>query len=372
MPYKDIHDEPFGASTIAKLEIFEDYAKAWIPTWVMQGTATVGIFDFFAGSGYDNNGVPGSPIRLLIKIKEQIGNIFQKGTNVVVYFNEFEPKKREQKKFELLKIACSEYLSNNPDVDRAITLNLYNEDFETLFPKLVPEISSTPSLVLLDQNGIKALSEKYFLELENTKQTDFLYFVSSSYILRFGELEEFRMHLNMDLELLKESPYTFIHKSILEQLKARLPIDSRLKLYPFSIKKEANIYGIIFGASHPRAVDKFITIAWKRDEVSGEANFDLHGDVKKDQGVLFGEQPLTKIEGFKQRLREKVLAGELKDNFQVFDYCLNEAHLGKHASDELRKMKKEKEIDFDGTSPLVTYEKVYKEKRICKYTILRK
>lgn len=36
MPYKDLHSEPFDETTITKLEIFEDYAEAWIPTFVMQ------------------------------------------------------------------------------------------------------------------------------------------------------------------------------------------------------------------------------------------------------------------------------------------------------------------------------------------------
>lgn len=35
------------------------------------------IFDFFAGPGYDLNGIPGSPIRLLAQIDSQVGNIFQ-------------------------------------------------------------------------------------------------------------------------------------------------------------------------------------------------------------------------------------------------------------------------------------------------------
>lgn len=69
MPIKDLHEKPFDESTIAKLEIFEDYAQAWIPTFVMQNTATICIFDFFAGTGYDKNGVPGSPIRILQKNK---------------------------------------------------------------------------------------------------------------------------------------------------------------------------------------------------------------------------------------------------------------------------------------------------------------
>lgn len=60
-------------------------------------------------------------------------------------------------------------------------------------------------------------------------------------------------------------------------------------LYPFTLKKGTNIYGIIFGASHPRAVDKFLKIVWDKDQVSGEANFDIHDDIEKtEQPQLIG------------------------------------------------------------------------------------
>lgn len=367
MASKNLHSKPFDESTIAKLEIFEDYAKAWIPTFVMQGTPTICIFDFFAGTGYDKNGVPGSPIRILQKIKEQVIRIFQKKVKVRLYLNEFN-----RKKYELLKDACAKYIEENDHVGRAVEIKFFNEDFEELFPKLLPIIKDFPSLVYLDQNGIKFLSEKYFLELEKTKQTDFLYFVSASYFWRFGEKKEFQIHLDIDMSEAKKNPYKFIHRSIIEQLKKKLPSNTKLKLYPFSLKKGANIYGIIFGASHPRAVDKFLTIAWKRNEINGAANFDIDDDELKDQRLLFGNPPLKKIEAFQKDIREKVLTGEITNNFQAFDYALDEGHLGKHAADILKEMKKNKEITFEGTSPLVTYEQVYKVKRKLEYRIINK
>ncbi|MCY7421015.1 MAG: three-Cys-motif partner protein TcmP, partial [Chitinophagaceae bacterium] len=140
MAYKDLHESPFDETTIAKLEIFEDYAQAWIPTFVMSGVDTICIYDFFAGTGYDKNGIEGSPIRLLKKIKEQVGNIFQKKVRVKVYLNEWEQSKRDQPKFQLLQNACNEYLAKNDDVKRAIELNIFNEDFEKLFVKVLPTI----------------------------------------------------------------------------------------------------------------------------------------------------------------------------------------------------------------------------------------
>ena len=149
-----------------------------------------------------------------------------------------------------------------------------------------------------------------------------------------------------------------------------MPTGSKLKLYPFSLKKGANIHGIIFGASHPRAVEKFLSIAWKRNETNGEANFDIDEDKKKEQLNLFEPAPLKKIASFQQRLREKVLVGSITNNYEAFNFPLDEAHIGSHAAEELKKMKREKLIDFEGDSPLVTYENVYKLERHLTFKVL--
>ena len=96
----------------------------------------------------------------------------------------------------------------------------------------------------------------------------------------------------------KKDPYKFIHRNIIEQLRNKLPVKTKLKLYPFSLKKGANIHGIIFGASHPKAVDKFLNIAWARSPINGDANFDIDDDSKKNQLNIFSDKKLTKVEEF--------------------------------------------------------------------------
>lgn len=93
MGRKDLHEKPFDSGTIAKLEIFEDYTQAWIPTFVMIGVPVICIFDFFAGTGYDKAGIEGSPIRVLDKIKQHVDNIFQKKVKVKLFLNEYNPQK---------------------------------------------------------------------------------------------------------------------------------------------------------------------------------------------------------------------------------------------------------------------------------------
>lgn len=100
MSSKNLHTEPFDRGTITKLEIFENYVQAWIPTFVMQSyVSEIHIFDFFAGPGFDSENVPGTPIRILQKIKEQLGQILKKKTKIVLHFNEFEPTKKTQGKY---------------------------------------------------------------------------------------------------------------------------------------------------------------------------------------------------------------------------------------------------------------------------------
>jgi three-Cys-motif partner protein len=374
MAYKDLHDSPFDESTIAKLEIFQDYAQAWIPTFVMQPhISEIHIFDFFAGTGYDKNGIPGSPIRILTKIQEQKGYLFQKNVNVVVHLNEFEPNKKNQQKFEQLQKSCSEFMKADSSLSSRVKIEYYNEDFETLFPKLISKIKQFPSLVYLDQNGIKFLSEKYFMELEKTSQTDFLYFVSSSYFWRFGKSDEFKIHLDIDMDEAKKNGYKKIHRTITHELRKKLPVNTKLKLYPFSLRKGANIHGIIFGASHPRAVDKFLTIGWKRNGDNGDANFDIDNEAGNAQLDLFVGQKLSKIESFKQEVCDRIREGAIKNNFDMLNFVYEQGHIGKHAADCLKEMKSKGEINFIGSSsPSVTYDNVFKNKKKVEYQIIKK
>ncbi len=367
MTSRDLHKAPFDEGTIAKLEIFEDYAEAWIPTFVMSGFKRIAIFDFFAGQGYDISNVPGSPIRILQKIKAHMDNIKNRTIKIDVYLNEYDKNKSD-----LLHKACEDFLSSSPEVRDVVELHFSDEDFKIAFQRLVPRIGNIPSLVYLDQNGIKAIASEYIQELEKRSQTDFLYFVSTSYLWRFAGTDEFKMHFDFDLSEAKKDPYRFIHRNLLNQIKNKLPTDTKLMLYPFTIKKGANIYGIIFGATHPRAADKFLGIAWKKNYTNGEANFDIDEDLRKSQGRLWGQPMLTKMENFEKNVRERILNGLITNNAEAIAFAYSQGHLGKHVAKVIREMKKEGMISYDNTSPLVTYENVYKIGKIIKYSIIKK
>ena len=359
MPVRDLHDKPFDEATLAKLDIFEKYTQAWLPTFVMQEAFhTVCIFDFFAGTGYDIESKPGSPIRLLDVIKQFSTLLVEKRMVVKLFLNEFY-----EKKCTLLRAAVEQYLRENPDVARVVQHKVYQEDFNTVYRKLLPEIEAYPSLVFLDQNGVKFTNLENLLALEKTRQTDFLFFISSSYVRRFGATSEFASYLNIDVDELKNNPYRFIHQDVVRAITKQLPPNTQLRLYPFSIKKGNNIHGLVFGAKHPRAVEKFLKVVWDRYPINGEANFDINDDAPKQcyQLDMFATEPKkTKIQKFQEQLEQSIKAHKEVTNKFVYLFALEHGHTPKHASDHLKSLKN-KLVDFPTSTPKLSFKDAYKE-----------
>lgn len=364
MGIKDLHEKPFDQGTITKLEIFEDYTQAWLPTFVMSGFDTVCIIDFFAGKGYDKNGIEGSPIRILKKILDHTDIILQKRTKIYLKLNEYK-----KPKFIELQDACNSFIEEQPILKSFVEIEYSNLEFEKAFDKYYSGIMKFPSLVFLDQNGVRFLKLDTINKLENSKRTDFLFFVSTSYIKRFEETPEFKQSIDFDIEDLKKNPYQFIHRNLIGAIKNKLPPNSNLQLYPFSIRKRSGIYGLIFGASHQLAVNKFLEIVWKKSGLNGEANFDIEDDLSKAQLGLFDQPKLTKIQSFQRDLREYILSRKIRDNKTVIDYTLSKGHIGSHAREEIIRMKKEGLIEYEGKSPLISYESAIKDQKLVIFSV---
>lgn len=366
MAVKDLHDKPFDSGTLLKLEIFEKYTQAWLPVFAISKGENIFIVDFFAGTGYDVNGVPGSPIRIISKILEFSELLLKNRTKVHLHLNEFK-----KGKYSSLIKACSDFIGMHPILSKVLVIEYTSLDFEESFKREYPLIKSLPSLVFLDQNGVKFLNIKYLNALEATNTTDFLYFVSSSYLKRFNETPEFK-NLGFDFEVIRQNPYRFIHESLLEIIRGWLPDSTNLKLYPFTIKKPSGIYGLVFGASHPAAVVKFLEIVWKQNALNGSANFDIEDDLRKAQTSLFEPKKLTKKEYFQEELKKEVLAGRILSNYAAFFFAIEKGHIPAHAREVLDNLKKSKLVDYQSSSPLITYDKVCKEKVIQEFVLKKR
>jgi hypothetical protein len=268
-----------------------------------------------------------------------------------------------------LKQNCNQFIQENNKFKYFLTVNFYNENAEGLFFKLLSSIKKYPSLVYLDQNGVKFISQEYLNELEKLNTTDFLYFVSSSFFKRYGSTDEFKKVLEIDLDELEKEEYRNMHRLVLNKMKSRLPIGTELKLFPFSIRKNSNLYGIVFGAKNYLAVDKFLNIAWKRNSLNGEADFDIDQDNSKNQLDIFSGKKMTKIEKFQNDLESFILNETIYNNKSALIHTYSCGHIPQHAVDVVRKMKRVGKLNYKSRTPALNYDNVFRKQNLINYIL---
>jgi three-Cys-motif partner protein len=308
MPVRDLHEKPFDEGTITKLAIYRSYVRAWLQVFlhaVHYNGKPLQFYDFFCGPGQDCAGKPGSPIILLEELFRERSLIEQQHHEVSVVFDD-----RDNEKINALKQLCVE--RNFPWQPRFESL-----EFRDVFASVRHQFARGPTLVFIDQNGMKHMTRAVFEALVQADTTDFLFFTASSFKLRFGDL------LAPEIRIPDNISYLEAHRALADQYREWAP--SNVFIGHFAIKKGSNIYGLVFGSHHWRGLQKFLEIAWKLDANCGEANYELEHDTV--QGLMDFEKGTTgfkkrKSEVFQAKLAELILAGTLKSDDAVFRYCL--------------------------------------------------
>lgn len=363
MPVIDLHDDKdFDSGTKAKLDIFENYLTEWLPTFLFNNSK-VTICDFFSGPGEDIFHNPGSPLRIFNVIEKFKDRIIGQNVKINVILN--EQKKRKYESLQLNIRRKLDTLDNN--LRKFIKAKIYNDDFQVLFPQLELELIDGPNLFFFDQNGVKQVTIDFIKHLETFAKTDYLFFLSSSYFKRFGF-----EHLFPDLKIKKDDiKSTEIHRTIVERLRESLQEGSRTKLYHFSIKKNRNIYGLVFGSTHLLAVEKFLKVAWNKNKINGEADFDIDRDLDTQLDLFSGQtQKATKIERFETEL--KIFAEQRKrfTNKEVFTYTLDKGFTPQHANEILRKLRDGRYLKHF-SYPKIGYNQIYKHNDIVTFEYIK-
>lgn len=346
---RNLHNEPFDESTLTKLDLYRRYVRAWLPVFLNAPKLVVDriqIFDFFAGPGQDEKGVSGSPLIALEEIDLALKNDHRNNPEIHLYLNEFM-----RKKFENLKTVCtaSHFTAN-------VHIHFLNEDFPVAFRTWQAEFQNnqgsrfkTANLLFLDQNGTKQISKEVFLNIVSAERTDFLFFVSSSYINRFKTQPQNSAGTPLEGCDLSGMTTKTSHRILCDAYKEKwLPKGYEYYIAPFALAKDngSNVYGLIFGSGHPAGIDRFLKICWEEDEIAGAANFDIDNEQIVPNQMTFWESiniP-NKLQVFERHLKEKVLAKVLRTNIDVYKYALAEACRASHAKAVLERMVAEKEL----------------------------
>jgi len=148
------------------------------------------------------------------------------------------------------------------------------------------------------------------------------------------------VHFDRPLTIM-EMPYFHSHRAVVSYYRSLIPESANRFIGGYSIKKNGNIHGLVFGSGHHLGMEKWLKSSWKKDPVRGEANFDIDGDnLDPHQGSLFPEidRP-TKLKRFEESLEKLILCGKIKTDAEVYLYSLREGCLSDHAREVIRQLK---------------------------------
>ncbi len=331
---KDINKRTFSEETELKLDIFRECFKEWYPVFINTPfIQKVYIYDMFAGSGCDQVGNPGSPLVLLEEAKGDKGQYCEhvyNGKFPHVYFA-FNEKKKD--KVDELKKNVSDMLAScrlNCQYNKCVfqeDKNLFyrNDDFKNLITNTnllnILNEKDYAKFILLDQYGFIQISDDIFRQLVKAPKTDFIFFIASSFLRRFSSLELVKKYFQIhSIEFDTNKPQD-CHRNVAKYFRSLVPQDKEYYIHHFTIKKNSNYYGLIFGTNHTLGMEKFLKVCWKHDRFAGESNFNINYDF--EEGTLFYEPDApNKIKNAKDDISKRITERVIRSNKEGLKYTL--------------------------------------------------
>ncbi|GAB5553998.1 MAG: hypothetical protein Sapg2KO_35890 [Saprospiraceae bacterium] len=359
---KNFFDEPFDDETLLKLEIYEKYLIKWIPVFIARSTLLtkkVNVFDFFAGAGQDPIGVNGSPLIAIKAFNSEkfLKLIEERNIQVTIYLNDYDKATIERLRQNV------DSFNFNRDL---IKVEIYQEDFQTLYDKIKYKMDDSANLVFLDQFGVRFVRERKFVELINRRFTDILFFISSSQFNRFYDNKGFKEILDISKEELMSKDFYHIHNLIVHKYNDFIPPGKEYYLAPFSIKerKSSSINGLIFGSGNELGIEKFLRVGWEIDPKTGEANFDI--DKEKldmyDNTLFAGMLKPKKLEEFEKNLEKLIKEKRRLSEKDIFYFSVKNGFLAfKHAEPVFKRLRQEGIVTYEGKLGL-TYSTLFSNK----------
>jgi three-Cys-motif partner protein len=342
----DFHSKGFDDATKVKLDIFRGYIREWLSVFMTRPKyanedyqAKLSIFDFFSGPGYDSNKNPGSPIIITDELSSYCmsRNDFWAAIQCDLFFNDSNESHITSLKQNVGSIACGK---------PCCKYHYSSEPFREIFQKCLPILkdSNSAKLVIMDQFGVKEVTPDILKFLSACNKTDVLFFISSSFVKRFIETFEIGSKFNLKITDVKNVEYNAIHRLMCNHFRDEINSENYC-LAPFSLKKGANIYGIIFGSSSLYGLEKFLQVCWKVDGQTGEANYSI-----EDEGYWHGELSLfqeensiKKIDLFKKELLS--FLNDMKTNNETYRFALLKGFPPSKANGILRELQTENAIE---------------------------
>lgn len=352
---KNINNKPFDETTQLKLEIFRECFREWFPVFLHnQWADEVMIFDFFAGSGKDTDGNYGSPLVLLDEAKGENRKFCKQFKKPIGFsFNESLKGKSvelNQNATEHIKNCEKENACGGCIYTQSISQAEFKDVFQSAETKAILQNRKIGKFILLDQYGFSQIDDDIFQKLISYPITDFIFFISSSFIKRFQEHPSVKAYIDTEKIDFNQSSPKECHRIIAEYFRNSIPSEKEYYLHHFSIQKETgkgNYYGLIFGSNHTLGMEKFLKVCWQKDTLSGEANFNINNDFEPGE-LFFTGKTSNKKQTVEADLEDKILNKVIGDNITGLKYTLQQGCEPNVFTDVVKRLEKRGRVNRTG------------------------
>lgn len=347
MAKTNFHNKGFDEATKSKLEIFKEYFKESFPVFIHSNYFDeIIIYDFFAGQGQSIEGEFGTALNLLNEITSYCNEIRNSKKQVYLILN-------DKKEFEKLSQNINNYLKNCREncTDKCVleeekNLIIRSNDFEEYFYEIYPKLlkrKKSAKLIFLDPYNF-VIDKNLFSKLINLPSADFICFMPSSFLLRFPEEPAFKKYIDSKEVDFETSRPALCHRLIANYFVSLIPPSNEYYIGSFSIKKGSSYYGLLFGSNHSFGAEKFQRVCWKKDDVTGEASYNIDRELVYDrnQTILFKEEGIPlKLKTFRSELINAILSKKIKTDIDAYKFALKKRCLIKHSTEILKQLMKE-------------------------------
>ena len=325
---KDTHKEMFDHSQ-AKVKLYGSYLAKYLRVIAQDKyTKIIYLYDMFCGEGFYENGEKGSPIVAVDRIRKFYNEFQQAGLDIKVTFNDIDADVIAKLNVSLKQVG----------IPGKCSLRIFNENYLKLLPKINAEINSMrneKAVVFLDPKGYKEISIPQIGDLLSNRKTEVLVFLPTRDMFRFANMnkeERTKAHEPLHRFISEvfqnniprfESQWDFILK-VKEGLKRNF---TKYFIDTFTLEREnGQFFCLFFFTSHIYGFEKMLETKWEIDSEEGRML------RYEKSGLMFsGSETLN----FPQRLKDFLLTGK-KNNGQIYEFCLHEGFLPKHANEILR------------------------------------
>ncbi|MFK5891183.1 MAG: three-Cys-motif partner protein TcmP [Flavobacteriaceae bacterium] len=309
--------------TSAKIKIFEEYIKGYLPKLLMTFETCI-IADLFCGPG-KNGKNSGSPLILINTINDLLHSkhFSNKKLKIYILFNDQNKENIDNLEKELVK---TKYNKN------ILSVTTKNENYEDYIEKFIKRLENnkTPKFIFLDPFTYSNVKMEDLKKLINLPHTEVLLFIPIFHSYRFASTRFEKRHKTRKFieEFTSKGIYNYDNiiefmLSVREQLITKLSLEF---VRPVLLDGGGSKNSLFLLTKHQKGMLLMNKVVFKNSDDGIRLSIDnLYQDL-----LFKPEEVSTFVDKFKNCIVEKLKQKNLS-NKQIVDYTIQKGLLPKHS-----------------------------------------